>query len=245
MYLKDILNAMKLLILFSIFVAICILWVSYMYYKITISKQLVSKAVPFTISGSDYKKTLLILGDSTAVGVGASTSSDSVGGRLATYLEATYVENHAVSGAKVEDLEQQINSISRADYDTILVQIGANDMVSLHKPKEVTAELKKLLVPLSVKTKQLIFISAGNLGGAPLIPLFLRPVYTNLNLKYHIEFESLGKELGITYINMYVPPAKDPFILNPRDHFAADDFHPSSLGYGVWFTIIQDALTKK
>lgn len=232
-------------ILFWIFcglVLLLVVWILYIYYKINISKNIVAKTSLFTLLGEDYTNTLLVLGDSTAVGVGASIPSDSIAGHLATYANATYVENHAVSGSIVTDLQKQINLTSRKKYDRILVQIGANDMIAFHTPEKVANELKNILVPLSKKTTQLIFISAGNLGTAPLIPFFLRPLYTRLNLRYHEEFESIGKLNGITYINMYTPPQEDPFILDPKNYFVEDDFHPSSLGYKVWFIRIQETL---
>ena len=223
-------------------VLLLVLWILYIYYKISVSKDIVARTSPFTIPGEDYTNTLLVLGDSTAVGVGASIPSDSIAGQLAAYTKATYVENYAVSGSVVADLQQQINLTTRKKYDRILVQIGANDMVAFHTPEKVAEELKNILVPLSEKTTHLIFISAGNLGGAPLIPFFLRPLYTKLNLRYHEEFESIGKLNGITYINMYTPPQEDPFILDPKNYFVEDDFHPSSLGYKAWFIRIQEKL---
>lgn len=205
---------------------------------------LVEKAMPYSISGNDFSTSLLVLGDSTAVGVGSSKSEDSVPGLLATHLSATYVENRAVSGAVAKDLPSQIAKISQKRYDTILIQIGANDIVQFHAIDDVIKTLESTLVPLKEISPDIIFISAGNLGKAPLVPSILAPFYTKLNLRYHSAFTDFGKKHSITYINMYTDPKVDPFVKDPTSHFAEDSFHPSSLGYKVWFTTIKENIGK-
>lgn len=213
--------------------------------KLSISKKLIEKGIPFSVNTNDRSKTLLVLGDSTAVGVGASTPEESVPGRLAAYRKYTSVENHAVSGATVSDLPSQIQQIQQNHYDTILVQIGANDMTRFHDEEQVAASLKEILLPLKEKSKEIILISAGNLGGARAIPYPLRPLATRVNKKYHKAFEDMAKVAGINYINLYTDPHSDPFILEPNVYFAADSFHPSSAGYGVWFDIIKKNLREE
>lgn len=202
-------------------------------------------AVPFSLPSNDYTRTLLVLGDSTAVGVGASTSSDSLPAKIASYYTSTYVENHAVSGALVSDLNSQLQLLTRDHYDTVLLQIGANDIVRFHGIEMIEKELEPVLITLNKKTSKVIFITAGNVGGAPLIPPPLRPFYTRLNLIYHTHFEALAKKYTITYINLYQDPSLDPFVQDPKKYFAADSFHPSSLGYAVWFEIMKKELGKE
>ncbi len=220
-------------------------WIAFGYYKITISGSLVKAATPFSIPGSNHTKTMLVLGDSTAVGVGAKNSSTSVPGLMSTYLGMTYVENRAVSGSLIKDIHQQMESIQRERYDVILLQIGANDIVRFHKAEEASAELEPILTMLTKKTTKVIFITAGNVGGAPLIPPPLRPFYKYLSLDYHKHLEALGKKTGVMYINLYQEPSVDPFIKDPKKYFAEDSFHPSSDGYSVWFTTMKNELGKQ
>lgn len=229
----------------SLLAILIIYWLAFAYYKIHVSGKLVRNAVPFSVVGNNYTKTLLVLGDSTAVGVGASNSSDSIPAKISSYLGATYVENHAVSGSLVRDLSSQIKLLTRDHYNIILLQIGANDIIRFHTIETIEKELDSILFVLTQKSKKVIFISAGNVGGAPLIPPPLRPFYTRLNLLYHTNFEALAKKHGVTYINMYQDPSVDPFIKDPRRHFAEDSFHPSSLGYDIWFTTIQKRLEQQ
>lgn len=229
----------------SILILLIIYWLTFGYYKITISGKLVRSAIPFSLPGNDYTTTLLVLGDSTAVGVGATNPPESLPAKIASYLTTTYVENHAVSGALVSDLPSQIQLLTRDHYDILLLQIGANDVVRFHDIEMVEKELGPILVTLHKKASKVIFISAGNIGGAPLIPPPLRPFYTRLNLIYHEHFEVLAKKNNITYINLYQDPLHDPFVQDPKKYFAEDSFHPSSLGYGIWFELIKKELEKK
>mgnify|MGYP001568530731 FL=1 len=93
--------------------------------------------------------------------------------------------------------------------------------------------------------KDIIFISAGNLGGVKIFPQPMRPFYTKINMSYHKGFEDLAEKYGSKYINLYQDPSIDPFTLNPNKYFAEDSFHPSSFGYEVWFNLIKENLEKK
>lgn len=213
-------------------------WGSLSYQKLSVSKKLVSEAVPFSRITADTTKTLLVLGDSTAVGVGATTTKDSIPAKLAAHIDATYVENYAVSGARVKDIESQLLRATQDTYDVLLLQVGANDIIRFTSREEVSSSLEPLLQKVAEKGKTVIFISAGNVGGAPIIPPPLRPVYTKLNLKYHDLFEKLSELHGVQYVNLYQPADQDPFLQQPEVYFALDDFHPSSAGYDIWFNML-------
>ncbi len=83
------------------------------------------------------------------------------------------------------------------------------------------------------------------MGEAPLIPVPLKSTYTRLNKKYHKNFEELEGKYDVMYVSTYLDPSIDPFVLDPQNHFAADSFHPSSLGYKVWFDMIIEKIESK
>ena len=213
--------------------------------KLSVSKELVNEATPFSYTTNNTRKTLLVLGDSTAVGVGATEKMDSIPAKVAERIEATYVENYAVSGARVRDIESQLLQATQKKYDVILLQVGANDIVRFASRDEVSSSLESLLQDLSERADVVIFMSAGNVGGAPIIPLPLRSFYTRLHLKYHEMFEKLSAQYGVRYINLYQSADTDPFIQEPKVYFAADSFHPSSAGYDIWFTMLASELEGK
>lgn len=202
--------------------------------KVRISKSLMEHSPLYEALTTDYKKTLLILGDSTGVGVGATRPEETVAGRLAAYLEATYIENHSVSGAEVADLSTQIQKVRLTHYDFILIQIGGNDVLAFHDAKKTAAQLSKILEALP-DAEKVVVISEGNAGGATLFPRIIRPFHYLGSLALHKEFSKVVPAHGATYVNLYVPLMQDPFIKNPGKYLAADGLHPSSAGYALWF----------
>lgn len=206
-----------------------------------VSKRLMEDSKPYEALTTDYDKTLLILGDSTGVGTGASLPEDTVAARLGAYIGATYVENQAKNGAAVEDLSTQIQRLHLSHYDYILIQIGGNDILAFHDASKTAEKLNHLLGTLP-DWENLIIMSAGNVGGATILPIFARPFYTLTTLAYHKEFSKVAKAHDATYVNLFRKPWKDPFIKEPSQYLADDGLHPSSEGYGLWFEALREEM---
>lgn len=232
-------------ILEAVFVLAVLLWIAWtalnLFMRARIATVMMAEAVPYEALTTDFAKTLLILGDSTGVGSGAVRPEESIAGRLAPFIGATYVENQAKNGAAVEDLSTQIQHIRLSHYDFILIQIGGNDILAFHSAKKMAYMLDKIMDTLPDAGK-IVLVSAGNVGGATLIPLVARPLYTYMTLRVHKEFGKLAKKRGITYVNLFIPPSKDPFVKDPGRYLSPDGLHPSSEGYEFWFEQIKRAL---
>ena len=237
---------MKYISIFLVCASILVLFycVVSLYSNIRASQSLISTTEPFVINSEDYTTTLLVLGDSTAVGVGATLPSESIPGRLASYIGATYVENLAVSGARTADLFEQKTQVTRASYTYILVQIGGNDIIRFKSAKKSAQELERVLSDLP-NSAHLIVLSAGNVGAAQFFPRVLRPLHARLNRAYHESFDLVVRETGGMYINLYADPSLDPFVFFPERYLADDGLHPSSDGYEVWFLRIVEKLSQE
>ncbi len=218
-------------------------WGANTFFKAKISKALMDHEEPFTNETYDYRKTLLVLGDSTAVGVGAEKPADSIAGRLAAYIGATYVENYAVSGTMTEELSFQIQKAKLPRYDYILLQIGGNDILAFHNPRKTALQLTRAMAALPEAGK-ILLMSAGNIGGATLFPPPLRPFHTMINIAMHKEFKRVAHGWHALYVDLYDPFWKDPFLRNPYRYLSRDGLHPSSYGYGLWFEKVKAALEK-
>lgn len=218
---------------------LALLFVLGMFYGISfsrsasISRELVATATPFQQT-SMGNPSVLVIGDSTGVGVGASEPEESVAGRLAAHVRAGRVENYSVSGAMVADLPKQIARASQDQYDYILVQVGGNDIIHFRSAAKASAELREVLKALP-SSGETIVLSAGNVGAATLFPWFMRPFYTHRTRAYHEAFGRVVSELGGTYVPLYEEPRHDPFVQEPNVYLSADGLHPSSEGYRLWF----------
>ncbi len=209
--------------------------------KARASERLMKNEHPYCNETFDYRKGMLVLGDSTAVGVGADRPEESVPGRVAAFIGATHVENYAVSGAGVEELPLQIKQAKNDSYSLVLIQVGANNILSFNNPKKIAPQLADILKTLP-KAEKVVVLCAGNVGGATIFPRFVRFIHTRLTLKYHELFAKVVAEAGGVYVNLYEPRAKDPFLQDPERYLAADGLHPSSEGYGLWFEKVKAAL---
>lgn len=219
-----------------------LLWIAWtalnLFMKARIASVMMAEAVPYEALTTDFAKTLLILGDSTGVGSGATRPDESVGALLSAHIGATYVENQARNGAEVQDLSTQIQHLRLSHYDYILIQIGGNDILAFHNAKKTAYILSKIMDTLPDAGK-IILVCAGNVGGATLIPHVARPIYTYMTLQIHKEFGKLAEKRGITYVNLFIKPSKDPFIKDPGRYLSPDGLHPSGEGYRVWFEQIK------
>src|SRR4051812_3988360 len=112
----------------TLFLIISAYWGIVFYIRLRVSRELVRSTKGFQNISDDHTKSLLVIGDSTGVGVGASRPEESIAGLLSSVMGATYTENVAVSGSVVADLAAQIERAQLEHYNMILVQIGANNI---------------------------------------------------------------------------------------------------------------------
>lgn len=208
--------------------------------KVRISAEMVRNTIPYSLKGP-HTVNLLVLGDSTAVGVGARTKEESLAALVAGSIRATNVENRAISGARVQDLQHEIELATERSYTYILVGIGANDVVRFKNPEEAAAELAAALHTLPAHDHLIVYM-AGNVGATKLFPWIMRGPYLGLTLKYHTAFKEVVSAMHGTYVDLYVDPDDDPFVRDPERYLAADGYHPTSEGYLVWFEKIVPVL---
>lgn len=187
-------------------------------------------------------RSMLVLGDSTALGVGASRPEESVAGRLADTRAITYTENYAKAGATAADIKEQMTRAERSHYDYILVQVGANDIIRFHSAMQAKAELEPVFKAILSSSDRAYFMFAGDMGAVPLFWWPLSSVYHQATLRYRDELHALAESVGITYVDLYDPPGYSVFSKEPDVYFAKDHFHPSSAGYAVWFEKLMGSL---
>ncbi|MES2931460.1 MAG: GDSL-type esterase/lipase family protein [Patescibacteria group bacterium] len=215
-------------------------WGIKFFMTVQVSKRIINSTVAYEKAG-EGENSVLVLGDSTAVGIGADRPEESVAGRVSTFLQADRVENYAVSGAVTSDLNTQRKNATLSSYGLILIQIGGNDIIRF-KPAEDAGEELRAAIQNLPDAQKVVIISAGDVGGATLFPWPVRPFHTRLNNEYHETFARIAKEEGVTYVNFGNSPATKIINEKPEIYLAADGLHPSSEGYRLWFEEIQSSL---
>ena len=175
---------------------------------------------------------LFMAGDSLAAGVGASNANKSLAGRVAGSFPGKHVvfTNIAVSGSRMKDL----TAFPNKTQDLTILVISSNDLYHFTNHKQLEAETGKALQQYARKSRRVILVGPGNIGGATAIPLTFRPFYSWQRPKYAaIMKQAASKYKNVTFVN----PAD--FSKKPYGHTeASDGFHPNDNGHRYWADVI-------
>lgn len=204
-------------------------------WRLSQSAELARRSEPLQQAPADATVTLLIVGDSTAVGTGASAAQHSLAGLLAHDHPRLRIDNRARDGAKFADVLSQLGTLGAGDrYDLVLVQAGGNDVIRLRDLDALRSDVDQVTARARAHSDRVIVMPAGNVGNAP---FFFPPLswwMTRRARDLHGFVRSAAAQHGAVYVNLFHERADDPFVLHPELN-ASDGLHPSDAGYRVWF----------
>jgi lysophospholipase L1-like esterase len=195
--------------------------------------ELARRSEPLQHTPPDATLRLLIVGDSTGVGTGASSPQASLAGLLAQAYPRLQIDNRARDGATFAGVIEQLEAAT-ARYDLVLVQAGGNDVIRLRKLDDVRADVERVATLARARGQRVLLMPAGNVGNAP---FFFPPaswLMTSRARSLHGFVREAATRHQAAYINLFKDKAKDPFAQQPELN-AADGLHPSDAGYRVWF----------
>ncbi len=178
---------------------------------------------------------LLVIGDSTAAGVGADTQDDALPGHLGRELSARLgrgIEWRAAgeNGATSRDLiRDYLDDATTASYDLVFLSVGANDALGLRSRRAFARDLGILLDRLRAASPEALII-VSSLPGFSQFVLLPNPLRWNLYL-HSTSLEDAGRTVvaGRPRVHMSAPPPT-----YTEGFFASDLFHPSPTGYRDW-----------
>lgn len=110
----------------------------------------------------------VVLGDSTAAGVGVDSADDAYATLLAERLAAkgrrVELLGVGVSGARVADLlEEQIATAVAAEPDLVFVGIGANDVTHVTPLGEVERDMRAVIAALQASGAEVVVAGAPDM----------------------------------------------------------------------------------
>jgi lysophospholipase L1-like esterase len=187
-----------------------------------------------TLDGPDPLR-LLVLGDSTAAGVGVDSQHDALPGNLARSLSAHYgrgVDWTAIgrNGATAKDLlNDYIDTATAERYDVVFLTIGANDALGLRSRSAFGRDIRALLARLRAANPEATILMSS-------LPAFFRFVLLPNPLRFNLYLHSRSLEAEARAIVAAMPgafmsPPPPPYT---EGFFASDLFHPSAIGYRDW-----------
>lgn len=184
--------------------------------------------------GEDEKH-LLVIGESTAAGVGASTHDRALAGNFARSLSThtgRVIRWHVVGRSGVtarRTIDELLPLVPACRFDHILLAIGGNDVMRLNSPRNWRRDMIELLGRLRERHPDaVIFISnCPMIIMSPVIPEPVKAIMWQLSRMHDANAREFTREMDRVF---YYP---QPVNVNP-DGFFADGIHPSEKGYADW-----------
>ncbi len=174
------------------------------------------------------------LGDSTVAGVGASSADSALPRQVATRLgRPVQVLDLAVSGARVADVLASQGGAALAAFhpQVIVIGVGANDVVHGSRRPGFRRHYSRLVSSLPAGA-EVVLLGVPDLGSPPRLAQPLRAVAGWRARMLDDDVRHLARDTGARFVDLQaLGPA---FRRQPGRYFAADHYHPSDAGYGLW-----------
>ncbi|HEY8532743.1 MAG TPA: SGNH/GDSL hydrolase family protein [Micromonospora sp.] len=183
---------------------------------------------------------LVLLGDSSSLGVGVDRWSDTVGGQLAELLAnqgpdspQVHLSSVGVVGSRCADLSTQVaRALVGERPDVAVILIGTHDVTSLRRPAETAAHLGAAVRRLREAGVQVVVGTCPDLGAVRAIAQPLRQLIGVLGRWTARAQARAVEEAGGTVVDLAAETGA-VFRADPNT-FCFDGFHPSADGYRVW-----------
>lgn len=179
----------------------------------------------------------VVLGDSTAAGVGAGDAAHAyptvLAERLAARGRRVTLLALGISGARVADvLHDQVGRAVAAHPQVVFVGIGANDTIHATGLDSIRADMGAIIDRLQATGASLVVAGAPDMRAAA----FAEPLRSIAGWRGRQVAAAIGDAAHSKGVPV-VPLARETghlFAAAPDRYNSEDDFHPSGAGYALW-----------
>ena len=183
---------------------------------------------------------VLVVGDSTGVGVGAGEPSASLAGLLARDFDTATIDNRAVAGACIADVLGQLDRLDpTARYDVALVHAGGNDVLKRARVRALGTDARAVLDRLRGRVRHVVWFGSANVG---LSRLFLPPIgglVTQRMRRAHGVLRTAVEQDGGIFVDYFREAGCDPYSHRPDRYYASDGVHPSRAAYRYCYQVLR------
>ena len=183
---------------------------------------------------------VLVVGDSTGVGVGAGAPSASLAGLLARDFDTATIENRALAGARIADVLGQLDGLDpTARYDVALVHAGGNDILKRARVRALGTDARAVLDRLRGRVRHVVWFGSANVG---LSRLFLPPLGRLVTLRMrraHDVLRTAVEQDGGIFVDYFREAGCDPYSHRPDRYYASDGVHPSRAAYRYCYQVLR------
>src|SRR5215213_6069169 len=185
-------------------------------------------------AGGAQSVRLLVLGESTASGVGASTHETGLAGQFAKFLGEKIgksVEWQVVgkSGITVKrTITELVPLIPDEKFDYIMLALCGNEVLSLRSPRAFRRDMRRLIAILKEKNADATFFitNAPAIRLSPILAFPIKFILGHLSALHDANAREFTAEMRKVFY-FHQPSSVPP-------DFFADGIHPSEKGYTAW-----------
>ncbi len=217
---------------------------------LAVNRRYVSSTPPLELDGSfgpagGDPLRFVVLGDSTAAGVGAGRASDAFPTLLAERLAArgrrVELRVLAVSGARVRDvLVDQLPRVRAFRPSLVFIAIGGNDATHVTRLDDVRRDFEAILDEAATLDAALVVAGPADMRTHNFLPP-LRQIAGWRGRRVEQEIGEAAVERGVRVV-----PLRERtghlFAEDPDTYYSEDRFHPGPAGYAGWADAIYPEL---
>lgn len=206
--------------------------------RVAAGLRLVRRAVPYQRELPEATHSVLVAGDSTAVGVGARQPRDGIAGLLGAEFPHVSVVNRGRHGARCRDVPAQLVSSEPRRFDVVLLLVGGNDILRGTGLEELTRDIGGALADAKRLAPHVVFVSTPDVGRVPMFPWPLTLLLSHRTRAARKVFIAAAREAGVLYIDLLAKGHSQRFMREPLRYFAADGLHPSTDSYRYCYDLL-------
>lgn len=195
------------------------------------------------VAGEGAVLRLLLLGDSSAAGVGAADQSDALAGRLVDLLAVDHRVQwrlEAGTGDRLDDLLARVAGLARQDFDAIVLVIGVNDATGRTTTAAWRDGMDKLLAVLGERFGEPVVLVCA-IPPMQVFPALPWPLAGWLGMA-----AARLNEVTLAVLADHPRAHLGRFEFEPEPQWMCEDgFHPSAAGYSRWAEAVAVALRER
>lgn len=182
---------------------------------------------------------MLVLGDSSAAGVGVGTQSQALSGQLLERLSPHFTVDWALeakTGRTTQQMFKRLVRMPAAQYDIAVTALGVND-ITKRASRENWLEDTELMWDLlhsKFGVRQIYVSGIPSIGQFPLLPPLLRWLLGRQGLRYDAGLARMAAERAHCF---HIPAD-----LALHGRMSQDGFHPGPQVYSVWADRLADQI---
>ncbi len=194
------------------------------------------------VAGDGAPLRLLIVGDSSAAGVGARAQEAALSGQmvsaLAPHFRLTW-RLEARTGATTKTTLASLSRLPAEPFDAAILALGVNDVTRVVSWRKWLGQQRALHGLLQDKfgVRRIYASGLPPMGLFPLLPQPLRWVLGAHAKRLDEALAGIGAENGLVCHVPFDFPHQPQF-------FAEDGFHPSAVAYGHWAEVLKKLILR-